>query len=199
MPRNTQLDQFQGSNRQRGGFWGSVGRGIQNAGRFVGRQVRNSPIGHLAHGEFRQALQSTPVYRLGSGIAGLFRGDGPGFAQAQPQSWYDHSHASLPTDFRQDIGRLPAFGSNAPASDLPPLPDQQTSDRQGFELPPVPAQQSGGRQIIINPMLLPAAGILGMPGAVGTTYQGGGTGRMNMISNLWGPSRGLGEAFIQER
>jgi hypothetical protein len=64
-----------------------------------------------------------------------------------------------------------------------------SGDFEGLDLPPVPASdRRRDRVVYIDPGLLPAAGVLSMPAAVGTSYQGGGMGRMDAISSVWRPS-----------
>ncbi len=58
-------------NNQRGGFFRGVGNVARGLGRGIYNQVRNSPIGHAVHGEFRQAWNSTPIGRLVTALGRL--------------------------------------------------------------------------------------------------------------------------------
>jgi hypothetical protein len=71
------------SGNRRGGFWGGVGNVARGAGRRIGSAIRNSPGGHLVHGEFREAFGATPVGMLvnalrNAGSNGCQSTSGPG-------------------------------------------------------------------------------------------------------------------------
>lgn len=159
-------------NNQRGGFFRGVGNVARGLGRGISNQVRNSPIGHAVHGEFRQAWNTTPIGRLVNALGRMGNGpntggSGPSMPSPSAMGAYGpmaDGYAGIPMQ-PQQAPVAPQFGSEATTNWA-----QLAQAMQGQN-----ASQNMGLGAYGNPSAASGAWALGQ-GAMNPLRQSGDTG-----------------------